>query len=69
MIRESQRRVTIVMEKTDYELLERAARDDRRSVSNYCNMIILKHLYPPRSMRGLKKAMDAVDGTAGIPKK
>ena len=69
MIRESQRRVTIVMEKSDYEMLERAAKDDRRSVSNYCNMIILKHLYPPRSARGLKKTMDVVESVAGIPKK
>lgn len=48
MIRETQRRVTIIMEKSDYELLERAAKDDRRSVSNYCNKIILDYLYGER---------------------
>ena len=40
-IKNTQRRVTIIMNKSDYELVEQAARKDRRSVSSYCNNIIM----------------------------
>lgn len=40
-IKNTQRRVTIIMNKTDYELVEQAAKKDRRSVSSYCNNIIM----------------------------
>lgn len=43
-IRDNQRRVTIIMNKDDYEKVERAAKEDRRSVSSYCNNIIMSHI-------------------------
>ena len=43
-IRPNQRRVTIIMDNDDYEMVARAAKADRRSVSSYCNNVIMESI-------------------------
>lgn len=43
-IKETQRRVTIIMDKDDYEKVSSAAKKDRRSVSSYCNNVIMLNI-------------------------
>lgn len=40
-IRKDQRRVTIIMNQNDYDKVVVAAKTDRRSVSSYCNNVIM----------------------------
>lgn len=57
-IRPNQRRVTIIMDNDDYEMVARAAKADRRSVSSYCNNVIMC------SVDGtLMSCTQSVDGT------
>lgn len=48
-IRPNQRRVTIIMDKDDYDKVSRAAKSDRRSVSSYCNNVIMCTVDRPHS--------------------
>lgn len=58
-IRPNQRRVTIIMDNDDYNLVVQAAKADRRSVSSYCNNVIMCSVDRPYT-RTMAKSADGV---------